>query len=153
MANIVSTYSFKGSTGVYSNPGAGIFIPLVGGNHGGIGTIVVTMDTDRSELDIAADGGVMGSYIPGDNGKVEIEIQQTSTLHELLLNAFNLLKTSADNGDPSNWYGGRISMRNIVSLFGHNCAGVAFTKIPPVTYTKQGQMIRWELMCAQIINS
>lgn len=147
----MTTYSFKDSTGVYSNPSAGTF-QLVGGNDGGIGTITVTMETDRSVLDIAADGGIMGSVIPGNNGRITLEIQQTCILHGLLLGAYNILQVAADNGDVGDWFAGRISLRNLVDFSGHNASGVAFLKVPPKTYSKQGQMVTWELIAANIVN-
>ena len=61
------TYSFKDLVGVLVNPVFGVSIPLTGGNIG-LGQVTITMTTERTTHDVAADSTVMPSYVAGDNG-------------------------------------------------------------------------------------
>ena len=145
------TYSFKDLTGVLTNPTFGVTIPLTGGNVG-FGSMTITMTTERTVHDVAADGTVMGSYIAGDNGAVDLEIQQTSTLHHQLLALYNLCVTAANNEDVSGWLSTNISFRTILDGSVHVLSGVSFGKIPDKPYQAAGQKVRWALLAANVVN-
>ena len=146
-----ATYSFKDLTGVLTNPTFGVTIPLTGGNVG-FGSMTITMTTERTVHDVASDGSVMGSYIAGDNGAVDLEIQQTSTLHHQLLALYNLCVTAANNEDVSGWLSTTISFRTILDGSVHILSGVGFGKIPDKPYQAAGQKVRWALMAANVVN-
>jgi hypothetical protein len=146
----MTTYSFKDLTGAFVHPLTGSFI--LGGGDVGLGQISISMTTDRTVQDVAADGGVMVSYIAGDNGTVAVETQQTSDLHAFLLNWFNACKTAADNGDVSNWAAASISIRNLLDGSTHTMLGVSPGKVPDKVYQSQGQKITWTLPAARVIN-
>ena len=146
-----ATYSFKDLTGVLTNPTFGVTIPLTGGNVG-FGSMTITMTTERTVHDVASDGSVMGSYIAGDNGAVDLEIQQTSTLHHQLLALYNLCVTAANNEDVSGWLSTNISFRTILDGSVHVLSGVSFGKIPDKPYQASGQKVRWALMAANVVN-
>src|ERR1700730_13516338 len=137
----MTTYSFKDLTGAFVHPLVGSFI--LGGGDIGLGQISISMTTDRTVQDVAADGSVMGSYIAGDNGTVAIETQQTSALHAFLLNWFNLCKTAADLGDVFNWAAASISIRNMVDGSTHTMIGVSPGEVSDKVYEDQGQKITW----------
>jgi len=143
----VTIYSFKDLSGSFSHPLVGAY-PLNGGNIG-LGQITVVMTTEKSIIDIAADGSTMISYIAGDNGTVTIEVQQTSIFHDFLLQWYNSIKTNADLGDVSLWASASITLRNIVDGTMHTLLGVAPTKIPDKVYAAQGGKITWNMLVAE----
>ena len=149
---IGTTYSFKDVVGAISNPLFGVSILLTGGNIGN-GSITISMGTERTTHDIAADGTVMPSYIAGNNGTVTIECQQTSVLHKALLNLYNLAATAADLDDIAGWAATNISIRTLLDGSSHQCTGVSFSKVPEKTYKAPGGNITWSFMAANIVNT
>lgn len=145
------TYSFKSLTGVLTNPVFGVTIPLTGGNIG-VGSITITMTTTRTTHDVAADGTVMPSYIAGNNGDVNIVVQETSAIHQDLLNLYNLCVLAADNDDVSGWAATAISFTFLIDGSIHTLTGVSFEKVPDKPYEAQGQKMTWKLMAANVIN-
>lgn len=151
MSAISTTYAFASTAGSLTNPilaGA----PIVFAGEIGMGEFSVTMDTERTAHDTAADGTVMPSYIAGDSGRVTIRVQQTSILHTALLTLYNLLKTAADSGNATNWAASSLSIQNVTTRRQHNLSGVSFSKIPDYPYAAQGQSITWVLMAASVQN-
>ena len=153
MANGVGvTYSFKDLTGVLTNSVFGVSFPLTGGNVG-LGQVTITMNTERTIHDVAADGTVMPTYAAGDNGTAAIEVQQTSALHHQLLSLYNQAVTAASNDDVSGWAATSISFRTLLDGSTHVLSGVSFGKIPDKPYAAHGQKITWQLMAANVVNS
>jgi hypothetical protein len=152
MSATATTYSFKDLVGVLVNSVFGVTIPLAGGNIGA-GSITITMATERTVMDVAADGTVMGSYVAGDNGACDIEVQQTSTLHHALLGLYNQCVVAANNSDVSSWLANVISFRTILDGSNHVLSGVGFAKIPDKPYQATGQKVRWALVVANSINT
>jgi hypothetical protein len=148
---IGTTYSFKDLTGVITNTQFGFTILLSGGNVG-FGELTITMTTERTTHDVAADGTVMPSYLAGDNGAVAISVQQTSGLHHQLLSLYNLCVLAANNDDVSAWASTVISFRTILDGSIHVLTGVSFGKIPDKPYHASGQKITWNLMAANVQN-
>ena len=101
-----STYSFDDVEVTFTHPGIGLY--LVNGK--GIGSISVTMSTEKSTHDVAADGSVMVSKIPGDNAAIDIEVQQTSEFHKWLTNYYNFVKLAP----ASQWANAAIIIRDKV---------------------------------------
>ena len=95
----------------------------------------------------------MISYMTGDNGTVGIQVQQTSQIYAFLLNWFNVIKTLADNGDPSNWATASITIVDLIGAHTHIATGVCPSKIPDRQYARQGQMQNWSLLAANIANT
>ena len=146
-----NTYSFKDLVGTLSNPVFGVSFPLTGGNIG-MGRVTITMSTERTAHDVAADGTVMPSYAAGDNGTASLEIQQTSALHHQLLDLYNQAKTAADNDDVSGWAATSISFRTLLDGSTHVLSGVSFGKIPDKPYEAHGTKLTWNLMACDIQN-
>jgi hypothetical protein len=148
--NQATTYSFKDLSGGFNDPLAG---PFAFAGQIGAGRYSVEMSDDRTASDLAADGLVLPSSMPGKRGHVNMEMQQTSPLHRFLLGWANQLMTAYDNGDVSDWYQASLALINKVDGSTHNCTGVCFTKIPTKTYGPQAERITWSLFCCNIENS
>lgn len=146
-----ATYSFKSLTGVLVNPIFVTTIPLTGGNIGA-GAFTVTMSQERTAHDVAADGTVMVSYMAGDNGAVDVEVQESSILHTALLALYNAAVLAANNDDVSGWAATTISFRMLTDQTVHILSGVSFAKIPDKPYQAAGQKITWKLMAANVVN-
>jgi hypothetical protein len=145
------TYSFKSLTGVLTNPVFGVTIPLTGGNIG-VGGITIRMATTRTTHDVAADGTVMPSYVAGNNGDVDIIVQETSAIHRELLGLYNLAVLAADNDDVLGWAATSIAFTLLVDGSVHVLTGVSFEKIPDKPYEANGQRMTWKLMACNIFN-
>jgi hypothetical protein len=146
-----STYSFRALTGVLTNPVFGFTIQLTGGNIGA-GSFTVRMATTRTTHDVAADGTVMPSYVAGDNGDVDIDVQESSVLHTSLLALWNLCLLAANNGDVSGWAETVISFRMLTDGTQHVLTGCSFDKVPDKPYESAGKRVTWKLMACQINN-
>lgn len=144
MPGETTTYSFEDLTGFIAHP-------LVAGyrfNGQGVGEVTVSMATEKSAHDVAADGSVMVSKILGDNGQVSLSCQQTSSLHKWLLAYYNAIKLAPTN----QWAAATILLRNASDGTSHMCNGVSPQKIPDKPYQAQGQRVTWVFMCADIQN-
>ncbi len=146
-----ATYSFKALVGVLVNPWFATTVPLTGGNIGA-GQFTIRMAQERTYHDVAADGTVMVTYAAGNNGEVDIEVQESSLLHQELLSLYNLAVLAADNDDVTGWAATTISFRMLTDGSQHILNGVSFKKIPDKPYQAQGQKITWSLMAADIVN-
>lgn len=141
-----STYSFKDLAG-------GIIHPLYPAGPfqftgEGVGAINVSMSTERTVHDVAADGSIMVSKIEGRNGQIQIEVQQTSNVHKYLLSLFNFVETAPT---PA-WAMTTIVMRHMFDGTSHIATGVSFGKIADKHYQAQGQKVQWTLFAADIAN-
>jgi hypothetical protein len=145
------TYSFKDLVGSLVNAVFGVAFPLTGGNIG-LGRVTITMTTERTTHDTAADGTVMPSYVAGDSGDINLEVQQTSPLHHELLSLYNLCTVAANNNDVAGWATTEIAFRTLLDGSTHILSGVSFQKIPEKPYQASGQKITWKLMAANVIN-
>ena len=150
MANGTTTYSFKDLTGAIASPLAGPFI-LAGGNLGD-GKITVEMSHEWTEQDVAADGAVMVSASPGQNGMVKISCQQTSAINAFLKVALNLHQTQLINNNSINWAAIALDLQNLVTGDQNVCTGVSFSKKPPQPYGAKGEYLEWTLYAANVAN-
>jgi Bacteriophage KPP10, Structural protein ORF10 len=142
-----TVYSFKDTSGNMSDPDVGSF--QFAGNIG-MGQFTVEMATEKSDHNVASDGSVMVSAIAGDNGHVMIEVQQTSQLHTFLVKWYNAKNTGMKNGNVTNFASAALTLRNIIDGSTHVCKGITPQRMPPKVYARQGQMLTWTLMCADI---
>lgn len=141
----ITTYSFLDLVGAITHPSLGTYIF----DGEGAGSITVTKATERTSHDVAADGSVMVSKIPGNNGAITIECQQTSPLHKWLCTWFNALWLL----DTSEWATTSLLLRNGSTNTSHACKGVSPQKEADTPYQAQGQRVTWTLMCAEVINT
>lgn len=137
-----TTYSFSDVSCVISHPSVGQYVA----NGEGIGNINISMTTDRTTHDVAADGSVMVSKINGRNGIITIAIQQTSALHKWLLKWYNYLEASATD----QWARTSIILRAPMMHELISATWVSPQKLPDRPYQAQGQLVTWSLMAADI---
>ena len=142
-----TTYSFVDTAGTVANPFSGAYIFQ---GQRGVKQITVTMATEKSVLDVSSDGAVMATFIPGDNGTVAIEMQQTSDFYKYVLAWYNLAKIAALGGDVSDWFAGAMTLRNIADGTSHLCTGMAPAKLPDKTYAAQGGYVTVNFTCCDI---
>lgn len=140
MAN--TTYSFDDVAVTFSNTSFGQYVA----SGAGIGTLTVTMTTDRTVHDVAADGSIMVSKIKGRNGTVAIAVQQTSDLHKWLQKLYNYVETATTD----QWAATSIVVRSAVMQELVTATGVSFQKIPDLVHQAQGQQRTWTLMAADV---
>ena len=152
MANILGTYSGKDLTGALYNFYAPKGIQISGISELGVAQVSVRMSTDQSSLQVGMDGSVVPSVIPGDQGEIEIQVWQTSTLYQSLLALYNQLKTQRDLGNVKYWFGTTIYIQNVTDGSSHYATGCAFMKVPDKSYQEQAQRVSWVFRCATIVN-
>lgn len=140
MAGETTTYSFDDVECVFSHPGVGQYIV----NGKGVGSISVTMSTDKTSHDVAADGSVMVSKIPGDNAAIDIELQQTSAMHKWLTNYYNFVLLAP----ASLWAGASITIRDKVGGSLISAFDVSPLKKADKPYQAQGQRVTWPFLSA-----
>jgi hypothetical protein len=138
----MSTYSFLDVTGSITHPSLGAYT-FTGE---GIGEMSISMATDRTAHDLAADGAVMISKLAGSNGTITIQAQQTSSLHNWLLKWYNYLYAA----DTDEWAQSNVLIRAPKMGRSHVATGVSPQKIGDTPYQAQGQRVTWTLMCADL---
>lgn len=141
------TYSFKSVVGAMTDPDVGTY-PFTG--QEGIKQITVTNAVDRTAHDVAADGTVMVSYVSGAPGAFDVETQQTSSLHQFLVNWANVKFTQAENSNASTFAGASIKVIDLINGAIHTLSGVSPLKIPDKPYGHQGAFVTWKLMAANV---
>lgn len=146
----VTTYSFADTVGSISNP-LGIPTNFIFSGQLGVGAFHIGYTVDRSTIDVAADGAIMISSLPGNNGTFTVEAQQTSTIHAFLFALFNALISAQALGDVSNWAATTVLITSVVDKTQHALTGVCFTKPPDIPYGAQGARITWNLLAAQVV--
>lgn len=137
-----TTYSFTDVAVIMNHPSLGQYIAT----GEGIGTITITMSTDRTAHDVAADGSIMISKIAGNNGTIAFQIQQTSEFNQWLLNAYNYLISAP----TSEWAQASMTVRSTSMGDLVNASGISFQNRAELSYQQQGQQRTWNLMAASI---
>lgn len=145
----MSTYAFTSVVGAFTHPDAGEYIFQ---GQEGVKQMTVANATDRTVHDTAADGAVMVSAVEGASGSLDIECQQTSSLHLFLKSWANLVFTLASAGDATDFAAAAIRIQNIVTGESHTLTGVSPTKIPDQPYGSTGANVTWRLMAANVVN-
>lgn len=138
-----TTYSFLDTVAVLAHPLLPIPVTLSGEGMGGA---TVTMANERTSHSVAADGTIMVNKLAGNNGTISVEVQQTSSAHKALLAFFNLLIAAP----PNVWAQAVLTLRNVTDGTTHICTGLSPQKVPDKRYEKEGQLVAWVMMCADI---
>ena len=138
-------YSFKDLSMTILDPDVGPF--LLAGEIG-MGELVIEMAMERISHQVSSDGSVMITYRAGRNGTIDIQVQQTSALHQYLLNWANAKFSNADAGNVQTLASATLTARNVLDGTQHVCKGVTPSKIPTKTYGDQGGNLTWRLMVA-----
>lgn len=145
---MATTYAFKNVVGAFTDPDVGTF-PFQG--QEGVKQLTVYYATDRSVMDTAADGSIMISYVSGASGALEIETQQTSSLHQFLVNWANVKYTEAENQDAIDFGAAAVKIIDLLNGAVHILTGVTPLKIPDKGYGASGAMVTWRLLAANLI--
>lgn len=141
------TFAYKSVVGAMTDPDVGVYAFT---GQEGIKHINIQNHTDRTVHDTAADGAVMVSYVSGSSGSAEIETQQTSSLHQFLLNWANVKFTQAENGNASTFAAAALKVVDLINGSIHTLSGVSPLKIPDKPYGPQGGFVTWKLMAANV---
>jgi hypothetical protein len=138
----METYSFSDVALTLSHPSLG----QVSTQGAGLGSISVSMRTDRTQIDVAADGNPVTSKIKDRTGTLEIQMQQTSNIHGTLKKWFNYLENAA----TSEW-------AQITGVLSSNAtseqtifSGGSMVKHPDVSYEATAGNVTWGFMFAQV---
>jgi hypothetical protein len=137
-----TVYSFLDYNIVISHPAVGQAV--LSGE--GVGEMTVSMATERTAHDVAADGAVMVSKIGGRNGTVTLSLQQTSYAHQWLKNWYKYL----EGAPASAWAETTIIARSILAQDTITASYVSPQKIPDRSFQAAGQKVSWPLMAADI---
>ena len=151
MAQLV-TYSAKNCSFTLQSPLAAGPIQAAGVSAKGVNSYMIRMGVEHANFQVAADGAIVPSWVPGEWGDIEISLYQTSTLHQDLLALYNAVKAAADAGDTSQAFAGTVVIYNSVDGSVHTATGVGFQKIPDKSYASQAATLAWTLRCADIAN-
>ena len=135
-------YSFADVEFIISHPSVGRYVAQAEG----IGSIKVTMTTERTKQDVAADGAVMVTKVEGKNGTIALAIQQTSALDKWLRNAYDYV----DTANASEWAEFSITIRSPIMMELVNAYDVSFQILPERPFESDGQQVTWNLMSAHI---
>ncbi len=143
-----ATFAFKNVVGSMFDPDVGVF-PFQG--QQGVKQLTITNATERTAHDTAADGTIMVSYVSGASGAIDIETQQTSSLHQFLVNWANVKFTESENLDASRFAGAAIKVVDLLNGSIHTLTGVSPAKIPDKPYGPAGGFVTWRLMAANVV--
>jgi hypothetical protein len=149
MAQLV-TYSAKNTNFSLAHPLAAGPIQAAGVSAKGVNSYSIRMGVEHANLQVAADGGIVPSWVPGEWGDIEISMYQTSTLHQDFLALYNAIKAAADAGDTSQAFAGTVVLVSIVDGSVHTATGVGFQKIPDKAYGAQAAAINWVLRACDV---
>lgn len=143
---MANTYNFKDISFVISHPSVGQ-IQVTGQ---GIGDVTVSYSDNNTESDIGNDGVVMPTKVNSSRGTISLQIQQTSSLNNWLLNYFNTVY----NGSTSLWSSASVTITELFTNGQKTVAtGVSPLKRPDHSDQQQGQKKTWELFGADIQES
>jgi len=135
-------YSFLDTTTVFSHPAYGQYIA----SGAGIGTATISMATDRSVQDVAADGNIMTSKVEGENGSMALAIQQTSGLHKWLLGLYNYLRSAP----ASEWNQLTVTLDAAVMGDQNQLNNCSLQKRADRVYQAQGQLLTWTILAESV---
>ena len=148
---VLAVYSGKAVVGVFVHPFApGGSIQISGVAELGLERLTVRPSITQLSMKNGMDGAVVPSINPGNQGEVEVEVWQTSSLHQQLLTLYNACKNASDGGDPSAWFAGTLYLELTTTGLQHNGTGVGIAKSPDVPYETDAGVCRWTLLCANL---
>ncbi|MFA6876477.1 MAG: phage protein [Parabacteroides sp.] len=140
----VTTYGFENITSSISHPSCGSITT----KNTGVGSLGISMITERVSHEISCDGSVFIMKIDGNNGIVTMAIQQTSSLHKWLLQLSSYLMKK--DSDPLLFGEINMSINDNNASTSFSCTGGSLLKVPDIIFTAQGQQINWIIYFADI---
>jgi hypothetical protein len=137
------TYSFLDFNCSIVGPGGAFSL----GNGAGVAEEGISFDPtgEINTMTIGADGSGMHSLNADKSGKVTVRLLKTSPTNQLLM-AMYAFQTASSANHGQNTIVGNDSQRGDVIT----CTQVAFTKVPNLSYAKQGQLVEWDFSAIKI---
>ncbi len=121
-------------------------IPNIGSGSGAAEEgVTITMREDKTTLLMGADGSGMHSLHAGNSGTISIRILKTSPYNAALSAAYNAQRLSSGN-----WGQNLIYLRMHGSEDVATAWGCAFTRMPNLSYAKDGGTNEWSFTCVSI---
>jgi hypothetical protein len=130
------TYSFLNVNATIVGPGGAFNI----GQGAGVSEEGITIERsgDKDTMTIGSDGTGMHSLHADKSGTLTVRLLKTSPQNAKLMAMYDLQSTSSVL-----WGNNVITVTDTGSNDNTGCRGVAFKKIPPLNYAKEGQMVEW----------
>jgi hypothetical protein len=147
MPFLQNVYSLADIVGVIFHPKVGSFSFS---GEVGLGSISFEKTVTRTVLDVAGDGTIMTSALPGNNGTIHIDVQQVSPMHGYLTAWANGLYSAQSVGDVSTWNLATLNFTSIVDGSTHYAVGVSPLKEPTKAYGAQGAHLTWDLLATDL---
>lgn len=140
---MATTYSFLDTNAAIVGPGGAFSL----GAGAGISEEGITIEPagDINTMTIGADGTGMHSLHADKSGHVIVRVLKTSPVNGLLGTMLAFQRTSASNHGQNTITVSNNSMGDIAT-----CQQVAFSKVPVVTYAKDGGMNEWRFDAVMI---
>jgi hypothetical protein len=145
----MTTYSFLDCKATIVGPGGSINL----GDGAGAADegISIEMVEEKNTMQIGADGFGQHSLHAGMASKIRVRILKTSPTNAMLAQQYYLqTSTSALHGQNT------ITITDVARGDRITCQGVAYARMPALTYAKEAGMNEWEFDCimtAQILGS
>lgn len=137
------TYSFLDTQAAIVGPGAAFALGAGEGNaeEG----IEVSPTAEINAMAVGADGNVMHSLIADKSGQVKARYLKTSPINAKLSAALAFQRASGANHGQNT-----LTIVNSTSGDTITCQQVAFSKVPTISYGKEGGMNEWIFDCGVI---
>lgn len=138
----VKTYSFSDVDATFSHPSLG----QVSANGMGLGSIQISMRTDRSSIEVAADGTPIVSKIKDRTGTVTVQVQQISDLNTTFKKWFNYLESAP----TSEWAQIKCVITSKNTGDQDILNGGSMVKLPDKTYEQTAGNVTWNFLFADV---
>jgi hypothetical protein len=137
MAILLGTYSFISVVATISGPG-GAFSLGYGSGNADDGSINIAQDGDKTTATDGADGSIMHSLHASQKGRITFRLLKTSPVNAQLSALLEFQR-----GDPSRWGQNVITVADINRGDTTLGQGMAFVRMPEITYAKEGGQNEW----------
>lgn len=138
-----NSYSFADCQAAISGPN-GSFSLGAGAGAAEEGITIAQLD-DKGSMQVGADGFAMHSLHMSRAGRLTLRVLKTSPVNALLSKMYN-----DDSSSAAVWGKNTIRISDPARGDEITCQGVAFQKLPDVSFAKDGNVHEWSFNCAQI---
>lgn len=138
-----NSYSFADCQAAIDGPN-GSFSLGAGAGPAEEGITISQLDNKGSMM-VGADGFAMHSLHMARAGRLVLRVLKTSPVNALLMNMYN-----ADSSSAAVWGKNTIRIADPARGDEVTCQGVAFEKVPDLSYAKDGNTHEWSFNVAQV---
>ena len=133
----MATYSFKDVTAALVGVGGSINL----GNGAAIAEEGITIEAaeDKNVMTIGADGAGMHSLVASKAGTITFRLLKTSPVNAQLQAMYNLQTLSSITHGKN-----VVTVRDVARGDAIVCTGVAFKRVPDLTFAKEGGTVEWQ---------